>query len=113
MAAVFVFLVGVALAVTRPGDLADDGPDTPVAAVTTTTSTTESVRAGQETTSTSTSSTSTSTPDRSSSSSGLGAAGAGSVEQPELAHTGGASLALPGLALLAGALAARRTCARR
>ena len=102
MAAVFVFLVGVALAVARPGDLADDGRDTPVAAVTTTTSTTEPVRASQTPTST----TATTSP---SPSSGLGASGAGAVDaQRNLATTGGPDLAAPALALLGAGLLVRR-----
>jgi len=105
MAAVFVFLVGVALAVARPGDLADDGRDTPVAAVTTTTSTTEPVRASQTPTST-TSTTATTSP---SPSSGLGASGAGAVDaQRNLATTGGPDLAAPALALLGAGLFVRR-----
>jgi hypothetical protein len=105
MAAFVVLVVGVALAVARPGDLDDDTDSAaPVAAVTTTTSTTAPVRASQTPTSTTSTTAAPTAP-----SSGLGATGAGAVdEQRNLATTGGESLVAPALGLLAVAFVLRR-----
>jgi hypothetical protein len=106
MAAVILFLVAVAVAVARPGDLGDDKDRSaaPVGATSTTTSA-PPVTASQSTSSTTST---TSTPQAGAPSSGLGATGSGAVQQRNLANTGGETSAAPAVALLAAALVLRR-----
>jgi hypothetical protein len=114
MAVLVVLLVGIAIAVARPGDLGDDD-DT--AAPTPSTTTTE-MTVAETTTSTTLAVTTTTTATGSSGvvgasttttpASGLGATGSGSAGSRNLANTGGEALLLPAMSLLGIALATRR-----
>jgi hypothetical protein len=111
MAAMVLFLAGVAVAVARPGDLGHDDKHLAARAEVTTTTTSPPVAAATSSTST-TSTTQAGVAASGTEASGLGASGSGSVRGRGLARTGGESMLVPGLALLATALTALRLRAR-
>jgi hypothetical protein len=113
MAIAVVFVVGLAVAIAKPGNLG--GSSSEQAAPPTTTSTTSTTAVTPTTAATSTTTlalTPPTTPTTSAPTSGLAATGAGSVGRRGLATTGGSPWALPGGILLAAALATRRLAAR-
>jgi hypothetical protein len=101
VAITIVLVLGVALAVAKPGNL-DHSPKNNAAATSTTTSTTVAAPA----TTASTTTTSTTQPQ-----SGLSATGSGSAGHRGLATTGGMPWAVPGVALLVAAVVIRRLTA--
>lgn len=113
-----VLVVGVALAVARPGNLGDHA--TSKAAATSTTAVTEApsststtpTTAPATTSTTAAPATSTPTPTTAAPASGLGASGAGSAGHRGLATTGGLPWALPGGVLLLAAIVTRRLARR-